>query len=221
MRSIKIPFIAGDTIHSASDIPYTMDAGNILYYNVDNVNWPEDYPYCPNVKVAIAHDGQNLFIHFLVKEQSIRAKAEHDNEKVWEDSCCEFFIMPNPEDGIYYNIECNCKGTLLIGAGKGKTGRVLADREILEKIDRWTSLPSKETFEEREYNETWQLALRIPATSFFKHNIKSLTGMKVRINVYKCGDELKTPHFVSLFPIQFPTPNFHLPEFFKEATFGT
>ncbi len=39
------------------------------------------------------------------------------------------------------------------------------------------------------------------------------------VNVYKCGDALKTPHFVSLYPIETPSPDFHRPEFFRELSF--
>ena len=33
-------------------------------------------------------------------------------------------------------------------------------------------------------------------------------------NVYKCGDMLPHPHFLSFFPIHLPKPDFHRPDFF-------
>lgn len=217
MLEFIIPYICAQGAISAADIPQIMSSHNVTYHVVTNVNWPKEYPYCPKVEVALAHDGKNILVHYRVSEQTVRAAADHDNGSVWEDSCCEFFCMPNPADGIYYNIECNCAGTLLIGAGKGKTDRVHADTEIMEGVDRWTTLPLRTSFEEKALEGEWQLALRIPVESFFMHEIKDLNGTSMLINVYKCGDALKTPHFLSLFPIDNPTPNFHLPAFFGEA----
>ena len=204
-------------VNSAAEIPQAMQDNAVTYHVVNNVNWPDDYPYCPKVEVALAHDGKNILVHYRVNEQSVRAVADHDNGDVWEDACCELFISPNPSDGIYYNIECNCAGTILLGQGTGRNDRTRAEQEVMSKIDRWTTFPLRSVFEEKPCDGEWQLALRIPAECLFKHNITDLSGMKVRINVYKCGDKLSTPHFISLFPIDNPTPNFHLPEFFGEA----
>ena len=38
-------------------------------------------------------------------------------------------------------------------------------------------------------------------------------------NIYKCGDLLPQPHFVTLFPIQAPQPDYHRPEFFQPLPF--
>ncbi len=46
------------------------------------------------------------------------------------------------------------------------------------------------------------------------HKFHSWDGIKAKANVYKCGDNLSKPHFLSWNPIHHPTPNFHLPEFF-------
>jgi hypothetical protein len=63
---------------------------------------------------------------------------------------------------------------------------------------------------------TWQLLVAIPYACFFAHQVSDLRGQTLFGNVYKCGDELPDPHFLSLFPIHTPTPNFHVPEFFGE-----
>lgn len=218
LLSMIIPYI--NPVNTAAEIPQAMQDNAVAYHVVNTVNWPETYPYCPKVEVALAHDGKNIFVHYRVTEKSVRAMAGHDNGSVWEDACCELFISPEPADGIYYNIECNCTGTLLLGQGAGREDRTRADQEVMSKIDRWTTLPLKAVFEEKPIDGEWQLALRIPAECLFMHNITDLSGKKVRINVYKCGDELSTPHFLSLFPIDNPTPNFHLPAFFGEAEFA-
>ena len=44
----------------------------------------------------------------------------------------------------------------------------------------------------------------------------TLDGQKVRGNIYKCGDKLPVPHFISWSPISTPAPDFHCPRFFGE-----
>lgn len=76
-----------------------------------------------------------------------------------------------------------------------------------------------ENFEEREGDNHWWLIVAIPATALFKHSFKNLSGIKVKANLYKCGDHLSKPHFLSWQPIDTPEPNFHVPQFFTELEF--
>ena len=192
-------------------IPALLDKEKVAFQKLDQVNWDE-YPYCPNVKFRIAHAKSAFLLNFRVTEQSIRANTAADNGPVWTDSCVEFFVIPN-NDGIYYNIECNCAGTILIGAGKDKENRERASQDILDKVLRWSSL-GREPFDERVGEHSWEVALIIPYSVFFKHNIESLDNQVIKANFYKCGDELQTPHFISWNPIELDEPNFHCPEFF-------
>ena len=41
-----------------------------------------------------------------------------------------------------------------------------------------------------------------------------------RANVYKCGDLLPVPHFISWNPITTESPDFHRPEFFGQMRFA-
>ncbi len=192
-------------------IPALLDEEKIAFQSIASVNWKE-YPYAPEVQFRIAYTQDAILLHYKVKEASVRAMAGHDNGPVWEDACVEFFSIP-AEDGIYYNIECNCAGTLLVGAGAGREGRQHAPQEILDRVQRWSSL-GREAFEERVEDGMWEVALIIPFTTFFLHQINSLEGKSIRANFYKCGDALKTPHFLSWNPIDLPSPNFHCPQFF-------
>ena len=199
---------------TAQEIPALLRENKILYNRVENINWPKEFPYCPKMEFGIAHTGEEFLIHYCVEEQSVRAVAQKDNDNVWEDSCAEFFISP-AADGLYYNIECNCAGTLLLGVGEGRNNRQLAVPEITRQIDRWASL-GRTPFDTRNQPTRWELALRIPYTVFFRHNITSLDGLTLKGNFYKCGDELRTPHFLSWAPIEWERPNFHLPQFFGQ-----
>ena len=178
---------------------------------IDRCNWPEEYPSKPQVKLSMAHDSEVLYFEFEVHEECSRAQAR-DMGHVWEDSCVEMFISPCPEDGIYYNFECNCIGSLLLCAGKGRHERISAPPEVLSKVHRFSSL-LPELFELKHVDE-WKVALVIPREAFFMHDIKSFDGLKIKANFYKCGDMLPTPHFLSYAPIKTPSPDFHRPEFF-------
>lgn len=192
-------------------VPALLDKERVDFQPVNTVNWAE-YPYCPDVEFRIAHTDDAILLHYKVKEASVRAVAGKDNGPVWEDACVEFFSVP-AADGVYYNVECNCVGRLLIGAGAGRDNRRHAPQEVLDKVQRWSSLGS-EDFEERVGDCSWEIALVIPYSAFFLHDIRSLDGKTVRANFYKCGDKLQTPHFLSWNPIGLPSPNFHCPEYF-------
>ena len=211
-----IPKLA-QTVASAADIPAALFAAGINYTPITHVNWPESYPYKPKVEFAAAHDGDALLLHYRVEEQSVRAVARQDHQHIWEDACVEFFIMP-ATDGLYYNIECNCTGKLIVAVGKDRNGRVPAPLQVMQGVDRWASLGT-EPFDVREEPTKWEVALRIPITTFFKHKLESFDGLKAKGNVYKCGDNLPVPHFISWNPIKTESPDFHRSEFFGEMTF--
>lgn len=199
-----------------ADIPAMLDAEGVGYNAIDSNNWPDAFPYTPRVEVRVAHTGNNIILHYRVEEKTVRAVAE-DNGKVWEDACCEFFSIP-AADGVYYNIECNCAGQMLIGSGAGRKDRERATKEVLDTVKRWSSL-GREPFAEKAAPAQWQLVMVIPASAFFKHHITSFAGTTIRANFYKCGDMLQQQHYLSWNPIGLPRPNFHCPEFFGEVVF--
>lgn len=196
----------------AEAVPALLDREQVPFQPIEEVNWAEAYPYRPRVEFRIAHTADAFLLHFRVTEASVAAVAGGDNGPVWEDACVEFFSMPAGDD-IYYNVECNCAGTLLIGAGSSPSGRQHASKEVLESVSRWSSL-GREAFSERVGECSWQVALVIPYSAFFLHDLHSLDGKEIRANFYKCGDKLQTPHFLSWNPIRLPRPNFHCPPFF-------
>jgi len=217
MQTLIIPKL-NQKVASASEIPAIMQAAGIPYTHITHVNWPDEFPYKPKVEFAAAHVGDALLLHYRVEEQSVRAVAKEDHEHIWEDSCVEFFVMPVEADGLYYNIECNCTGKLIVAVGEGRDGRKPAPAEVMRKIDRWASLGT-EPFDTREEPTKWEVALRLPLKTFFYHKIGNLEGLMAKGNAYKCGDNLPVPHFVSWNSIQTKTPDFHRPEFFGQILF--
>ena len=202
----------------AENVPSLLDKTEIPFETIDNVNWAEPFPYKPNVAFRMAYAGDKILLNFQVEEDSVRAVAPEDNGRVWEDSCCEFFVSPT-NDGTYYNIECNCAGTLLVGFGPGREGRQHLPADVLQKVGRWSSL-GRQPFDERVGKCHWQMALVIPTSLFMHHPNLQLQGNSMRANFYKCGDKTQKPHFLSWYPIALPKPDFHCPPFFGTISFA-
>ncbi len=175
-------------------------------------NWAEDFPYAPDVTFKMFHTGDKLYIRFDVEEQYTAARITEDNGDVWTDSCCEFFFSLDGK--AYYNIECNCIGRMLCGHYTEKGAPALrAGAEILSQVERITSL-GYEPFEERVGDNKWSLVLIVPPTIFHQDKIESWEGLNLKINLYKIGDNLSKPHYLSWQPIALPKPCYHCPEFF-------
>ena len=178
------------------------------------LNWPDAFPYAPEVSFEISHSGAWMRLLFRVREDAVRAECAADGERVWEDSCVEFFFAPRA-DGLYYNLECTCTGRILLCRGSGRHGREPLDASLLRGIRRCSSL-GEAPFGLRETPADWTLTLDIPAATF---GLETFSGLHARGNFYKCGDKLPVPHYLSWAPVSTPRPDFHRPEFFDDIVF--
>ncbi|MBO4465120.1 MAG: hypothetical protein J5748_00380 [Bacteroidales bacterium] len=208
IRKVYLP----ETGFKAADIPELFQEEGISYEKIDVLNWPGQFPYKPLVEFAMAHTGDKILLHYRVVEKTSRAAAGEDGGNVWEDSCVEFFSSTDGK--VYYNLECNCIGKILLAKGEGRNDRVKAPSEITNLIDRWSSLGDK-PFAEKQAGP-WEVCLIIPAEAL---NLESFDALQIKANFYKCGDLLETPHFLSYAPIDTPNPDFHRPEFFIPVAF--
>ena len=176
-------------------------------------NWPDGYPYAPEVRFRMFHTGSRLLLRFDVAENYTAARVTEDNGEVWTDSCVEFFLGRGRRDGLLqlrdhlYRTDAaripthTRRGRARCAGGDG-FGQAL------------TTLPFGEAFEEREGDNRWSVTLVIPPEALFRHKITDWSGVEARINLYKCGDNLSHPHFLSWRPIQTDKPDFHRPEYF-------
>ncbi len=180
-------------------------------------NWSGEFPYSPDVSFRMFHNGSALFLRYDVQERSVRALAAHDGDDVYMDSCVECFIQPEV-DGRYYNFEFNAAGVLDLSCRTGREEWERASAEVFAVVQRHPSL-GREPFAEREADGAWSLSVAIPATALFNHAIGSWSGLHARMNLYKCGDGLAVPHFLSWQPVGTPNPDFHRPEYFVQVVF--
>lgn len=197
-------------VTDAEQVPQVLDEANIPFVACATANW-DAFPYKPKAEFRIAHTADAFLVQYKVTEDCVRAKYGNDMGSVYTDACMEFFSSPT-SDGYYYNVETNCIGTVLLQSGTQKV-RENAPQAVMDQIKRWSSL-GREPFELRNEPTTWTLALIIPYSIYYNHEIKNLDGQTITANFYKCGDELCKPHYLSWKAIDVPRPSFHQPSFF-------
>lgn len=212
MKSMNVHKVKA-VITDPEAIDAVLNENKIEWNAVDVLNWQNDYPYAPKVRFRIAHTGDAFLLEFSVEETYTAAACGKDDGDIWKDSCVEFFSMPGDDDELYYNLECNCIGKLLLGCGAERNGRERAPKEITDQILRYSTLGDK-PFEEKKGDNEWTVALKIPVSVFWHSNIKTLDDKTIRANFYKCGDDLTKPHFLSWSEIEAPNPDFHRPDWF-------
>lgn len=209
MKQLTIPRFS---VKDPQDIRQQEAALNALpKHAIAETPWPA-YAYKPSVQFAVGYQDKALCLKFYVAEQYIRAVNSQVNTSVWQDSCVEFFI--GFDETAYYNLECNCIGTVLMGYGPSKTARNLLPAPIVQQIT------TKATITRQPGGtEQWELFIRIPATVFIHHQPLVWAGKQCRGNFYKCGDLLPGPHYVTWAAVNAPEPNFHRPNDFGYLQF--
>lgn len=177
-------------------------------------NWPLLFPYRPDVELTLSHSSDMLHLHFKVRQDAVRACCESDMERVWEDSCVEFFFMPEGSS-VYYNLECTCVGKIYLCSGADRHGRVPLSDHAYRSIKRECSL-GNEAFGLREGECEWEVKLDVPASVY---GLETFEGCKGKGNFYSCGDCLPERHYLSWAPIPTEKPDYHRPEFFDTIEF--
>jgi len=215
-KSIKAKYIAVAP-STPERIPSLFASYGVRYNSVESVNWAEKFPYCPKTEFAVACTDSSLLLHFRVDEDCVMANCDRDQQWVFQDACVEFFCSPCA-DSIYYNMEFNCIGTLLMAGGSGRYGRTPADSLTLGSIRRWASL-GREPFPLKMEPTHWELAVIVPAKAFFLNDVKSFRGRTIRANVNKCGQKMPLKAYVTWSPILLEKTEFHSPQFFGEIKF--
>lgn len=206
---LNIPYIQNPLKADFSNINTILneEAETIL---ISNSNWAKT-DYLPTVNVQLAHNREVLFLKYDVEEYYVRAVNTESNSPVWEDSCVELFVASNNKG--YYNFEFNPIGTCFASYGCSKTDRILLSEDEICTITRVGSMGDV-YFEEITELTNWSLLVAIPFTLMGLNNIKS--GQALRANIYKCGNRLTKPHYLSYKKIEIDQPNFHRPDFFED-----
>lgn len=217
-----------------------IDHAKLPWQPFSYANWEADFPYHPEAYFKISHNESTLFISYRTKESHVRA-MNYDQEAVYEDSACEFFLAPAGDDA-YYNFEANCVGALRVNF-RNSTQKFAAPESLFSSVYRdgtFTNIDG--TFDnqpvadlllglfgpEDPWGGFWELNLELPISALFKHDGSEPDFAQVRKwsdlaqatgALFKCGDKLPQPYFLSTNKITAPAPGFHYPLAFNKLVF--
>lgn len=176
----------------------------------------------PKAEVKLAWGSDAIWVMFRVEDRYIRAVAQRHQEGVCGDSCVEFFFTPGTDVATgYFNLEMNCGGTMLFHfhpEGQ-KDGIELATIDC-DSIKTMHSMPHI-VDPEIEGPSIWTVQYSVPVSLLHKFCKVTMPrpGAIWRANFYKCADKTSHPHWLTWSPVNFPTPNFHLPQSFGRIVF--
>lgn len=179
-----------------------------------------------DVRFTMAYHDTVLLTLFRVREPEIRATYREHLDPVFEDSCVEVFV--GDERGMYVNVECNPYGAILAGWGYSRSDRAWYGDDFYSAMHVWTH------YDGSAGEGTWEALLGIPLShtplklSSVRGGLpthedvspkQSLGDSVLRGNLYKCGDKLRQPHYLSWSPIATESPDFHRKEYFGTFRF--
>lgn len=213
MKLLQVPFFYQLDQHSSIDeISALLDT--IPHREVIAERpWPS-FNYQPKVSFTVGYAADSLLVKFYVAEQYLQAVYNKINDPVHKDSCVEIFIAFD-DDEDYYNLEFNSMGTCFAGYGKNRDDRNNLPISVIQKIEHQTLVHNRDL----NGGIGWELTLMIPNGVFCYHKIASLKERACRVNLYKCGDDLPEPHFLTWNQVYSDEPDFHLPQFFGNMQF--
>lgn len=177
--------------------------------------YPWGGAYRPNVFARVVCDSYgNITIRMECNEIEPLALCTVDNQLVCNDSCMECFLCFEKTDGDlkYLGLEANAKGVLYSSYGTKSSRMLLSNMQL--PTPKVTAFVNK---------KGWGIEITVNndiIKSLTGRTIKDLGG-KIYGNFYKCGDKTEFPHFGVWNNIEFPYPNFGLPEQFGELIINT
>ncbi len=194
---------------------------SIQAINIEN-QMGDDPKFRPRTEVKMAYNADNIFVIFKVDDRFVRSVIEEANGPVYGDACVEFFFAPDALQPLkYFNLEVNCGGTPLMHyVTKPREEFYKLKSNELDQLEIVHSMPDVVDPEMVE-PVTWTLAYRIPLVML--EGIVKIDrpgpGVSWRANFYKTANTNSNPHYFTWSPVEFPKPNFHLPEYFGTIVF--
>lgn len=202
------------------------DEGDWKNANVVEVNefLTQSSDHHPEVKAKLLYDDKGVYGLYRVKDQYVRSVNTKFQSSVCKDSCVEFFFKPHVGKG-YFNLECNCGGTILCYYVEDprRTENDLAKRTALTDEDAagikiFHTMPEVVEPEIKDKTE-WFVGFFFPYQVVEKYagSLGEMKGRQWTANFYKCADATSHPHWASWNPVT--AFNFHLPECFGAINF--
>lgn len=160
-----------------------------------------------SAQAKLAYDAERIYVRLEATEAHIRAELRGRTCQVADDSCLEFFFCPIWGDERYFNIEMNPNGAMFVGFGSG-----------IHDLTRLLVADETAVFAPAPFRTTvgWGVEYSVPAefVRCFMPDFELKSGLRIRANCYKCGDQTVQPHYLSWNLIRQDTPLFHRPQDF-------
>lgn len=183
---------------------------NCPLFMIDQFNWGGEYRPKAYGRLAYLAD-VGFLLEMTCEETNPVCHYTNHFDPVWTDSALEGFFAFNASSDKYINFEINSAGAIVASLGSGKTGREDLPLDMVSKLSCTTC----------KAHDKWGIHLVIPnallhhyfGRAFYKE------GDTIRMNFFKIAEGNEKQHFASYAPIDYPVPNFHLPEFFATGIF--
>lgn len=208
-----------------------------------NLLWTPN-PDQPKVTAEICLEQEKICVCFDVLENPkfFRQKCQKDGDPCWQDSCVEVFLKT--QNG-YFNFELNSIGCCLAEFGVARTPRRRFEpneyAQIIRDIRQLPqTMPDGQIHWSLEVKIPRKIRIFPPNTSLHpsndsssdssahNHPIIAAPNLDIHLpqtvieiphpisgNLYKCASCAEIPNYLSAFPIETPTPDFHRPEYFR------
>lgn len=183
---------------------------------LESFPWDEN-GYRPRTEATLHWSDRGLHVHMRSYETEIRAAYRQFGDRVCEDSCMEFFFQPLPDsDPRFLHFEVNPLGVMYTGimTCRADMRRVMDCDPASFEMHASVSPENLEGYR----GPHWEISYLVPLTHIvrFFPDFRLEPGMRFRGNFYKCGDLTRFPHYGSWSPIDHPTPEFLLSQYFGE-----
>lgn len=172
-------------------------------------NWGGSYRPVSFAQAGLLKE-KGFLIRLSSQETNPLCTYSHNDNPVYLDSALEAFLQLNPEHDLrYINLELNSAGALLAKFGKDRADRISFTKSQYECCPTWHG----------QNEDGWWVQVLLPFSLIeeFYGPLSFAEGTKIRCNFFKISESKSVEHFASYAPISYPTPNFHLPEFFADA----
>ena len=174
----------------------------------------------PVAQATLALESDGLHCRFEVKEADpyTTVFAQQDPMlMVCQDSAVELFLAfadssdnasfaPRLEHCLYLNIEINSAGCCYAKHGHSRKGRTAFTPAEIASLQ----------IKAEQSGDAWSVSLVVPRDFIARlaGYDAFAVGQTFALNLYKISETKEHEHYVAFNPVDVPTPNFHLPEFF-------
>ena len=199
--------IADSGAYTVTAVDGNIDWSSIPELTLDNILWRPDCGV--RASGQFCYDDDALYVHLRAVEQDIRAEYTEPMSPVYQDSCLEFFFMPEGGDR-YFNFEINLNGALYTGIGSSIYDHTPI---YIDDVKTYFDIRSDRT------SDGWEVFYTIPKEFIAEYYEGFEFSGGLRANIYKCGDKTAQAHYLTWQPIDTKSPAFHKPEFFGKMMF--